>query len=163
MNGQQLRRWIVLGASVVGLTLLTMGSAPGASATNANRPDFHSKQDFKEQCEVHDGTFETDIFGDTHCLYKNGDRVQCNAQGKDCWYYPKPWTYEPVGPMDPDIVTGGVATDGGGTPTSTPVADRATKSVASQRLAARDDHQDQDTGKTKKAKKGKHGGKGRKK
>ena len=115
MNGQRLTRRMVLGALMVGLTIL---AGPGMEIAEAvNRiDDYASKAQFEDICknslkgdwvETKDANGNTTSTG---CYDKDGGAIVCGGDGKDCTYFPPARKAEPDGPFDSHVETGGEAT-----------------------------------------------------
>jgi len=129
MNGQRLTRRMVLGALMVGLTIL---AGPGMEIAEAvNRiDDYASKAQFEDICknslkgewvETKDANGNTTSTG---CYEKDGGAIVCGGNGKDCTYFPPARKAEPVGPFDSHVETGGEATtEVGATAPLAPVVD----------------------------------------
>ena len=155
----------VAAAAVAVALLLGAMEAQGADAApiKDTRPMADKVRSLKENCENETGGTFTDRPSATddgktitNCSGGGLATVSCvlTATTSECMTVrEKP----PVGGVDPIDVT-----DLGPTNTPAPAVDNTTTPDANPSVAAPDDHQDQDTGKSK-SKKGKKGGKGRKK
>lgn len=111
MNWQQLTRRTVLGAAVVLVAAsLALGGGHEASAARDDGgypiDGYVDEEEFKLMCELYDGTFSKDQYGDTSCHYADGSSTHCDAYGQDCWRIPArqqqpgvEQTYDETGPM----------------------------------------------------------------
>jgi len=117
MDGRHGTRRRMLG-TVAGVSMLLLGglaAGPAGAADNAKkRSDFADKEHFELECELLGGTYSEDGLGNTECHFPDGSWIECDANGKDCWYTPapKPGSADSPGYADP---SGGVFLDDRGT------------------------------------------------
>ena len=91
MIGRLSTRRSFLAAAVVGLAVLaTVGGGDSALAKEL-RPGNGSKASFKSSCDQHGGTFiDSPKDGLTICVWGDGSKTVCDANGNDCINYPPP-------------------------------------------------------------------------
>ncbi len=69
-----------------------LGTGHGASAVEDDGAypidGYTSAEDFKLMCEIMDGTYSKDKYGNTNCEYPDGSWTQCDSNGQDCWRGP---------------------------------------------------------------------------
>ena len=93
------RRSLGFVVMVMAVALISVGSA-GSARADQRSEDYGSKAQFKFYCEAAGGRFVQGQYGDTYCYYANGDWENCDSQGNDCWYTPKPRTNPGPEPID---------------------------------------------------------------
>ncbi len=137
-----MRRRLGFVVMVMAAALILVGSAGSARADEPSG-DYGSKANFKFLCEAAGGRFVEGQWGDTYCYYTNGDWENCDGNGNDCWYIPKPRTNPGLEPID-NLNDLDVAPENGQTsPTATTGASEPTTQVTAGNAQTADEHADE--------------------
>jgi hypothetical protein len=122
-----IRRWVLSVLVVLVAASAALGTGHGASAVEDDGAypidGYTSAEDFKLMCEIMDGTYSKDKYGNTNCEYPDGSWTQCDSNGQDCWRGParlqRPGvelTYDEPAPLYESPTAADVPPSGGYTP-----------------------------------------------